>query len=113
MLISGEYFWAERDLSDFIAVDGKLVGYDSGIDFMCHFVWFKQWYKIIYGKLLIRKEKYNTIKYKYEKSTRIAVQVPTFHSLYISYIFGLPSADISECTNAVYTQWLLMSHTLS
>ena len=58
---------AERDLSDFMPVDGKLVGYDSGIDFRCHFVQFKQWYKIIYGKVLIQKEKDNTIIFRHEK----------------------------------------------
>ena len=42
MCISVEFMLAERNLSDFIAVDGKLVGYDSGIDFRCHFVRFKQ-----------------------------------------------------------------------
>lgn len=32
-----EFMLAERDLSDFIAVDGKLVGYDSKIDFRSNF----------------------------------------------------------------------------
>lgn len=32
-MLSVEFMLAERNLSDFIAVDGKLVGYDSGIDF--------------------------------------------------------------------------------
>ena len=32
---------AERDLSDFMPVDGKLVGDDSEMDFMCCFVRFK------------------------------------------------------------------------
>ena len=31
----------ERDLSDFMPVDGKLVGYDSEMDFRCRFVRFK------------------------------------------------------------------------
>lgn len=38
MCISVDFIRAERDLSDFIAVDGKLVGCDSGIDFRCCFV---------------------------------------------------------------------------
>ena len=40
-MLSVEYFLVERDLSDFMPVDGKLVGYDSGIDFGCRFVRFK------------------------------------------------------------------------
>ena len=40
-MLSVEFMLAERNLSDFIAVDGKLVGYDSGIDFGCRFVRFK------------------------------------------------------------------------
>ena len=42
MCISVEFMLAERNLSDFMPVDGKLVGDDSGIDFRCHFVRFKQ-----------------------------------------------------------------------
>ena len=41
MCISVEFMLAERNLSDFIAVDGKLVGYDSEMDFMCCFVRFE------------------------------------------------------------------------
>lgn len=37
MLILGDFIRAERDLSDFMPVGGKLVGYDSGIDLKVEF----------------------------------------------------------------------------